>query len=220
MSPPVRLYGPPLAPRGRRRRLWLLAVLALGSALLAAGLWLPAKAELAQHLLNRAWAVTDDGGAAVKPWPWADTWPVAQLRLPGGSEPLIVLAGASGRNLAFGPALLDGTVSPGDIGLSVIAGHRDTHFRALAELAVGDRFEVERTDGRVFLFEVTGVDVVDSRSAVLEADAGATAIALVTCYPFDALEPRGPMRYIVAAHLVAPLETPAARPASWARHRF
>lgn len=205
--PPVRLFGPPLASRGRRRRTWLVGLLALGAALLAAGLWLPAKAELAQHLLSRAWAETHEGRARAKPWPWADTWPVAQLELPGRKEPLIVLAGASGRNLAFGPALLDGTVPPGDPGLSVIAGHRDTHFRALAELAVGDRFAVERPDGRAFLFEVTGIDVVDSRRAVLEADAGATAIALVTCYPFDALEPRSPMRYIVAAHLVAPTDT-------------
>jgi sortase A len=197
--------------------LWLVLA-AFGAALLAIGLWLPAKAELAQHLLSRAWAETRDEGGSVKPWPWADTWPVAKLRLPGRGAPLIVLAGASGRNLAFGPALLDGTAAPGDPGLSVIAGHRDTHFRALAELAVGDRFEVERADGRAFLFEVTDVDVVDSRRAVLEADAGATALALVTCYPFDALEPRGPMRYIVAAHLVAPLPSATAERA--ARRRF
>ena len=87
MSPPVRLYGPPLAPRGRRRRFLWLVLAALGAALLAAGLWLPAKAELAQHLLSRAWAEAHDEGGAVKPWPWADTWPVAPPRMFGLGPP-------------------------------------------------------------------------------------------------------------------------------------
>ena len=66
---------------------------------------MPVKAEVAQQLLNRAWTATSDDRRNVKPWPWADTWPVARLRLPGSGEPLTVLAGASGRNLAFAPAL-------------------------------------------------------------------------------------------------------------------
>ena len=90
--------------RQRRWRRWAVGLLvALGVALLAAGFWLPAKAELAQHLLNRAWNRTTEGDAAAKPWPWADTHPVARLALPGSGEPLTVLAGASGRNLAFAP---------------------------------------------------------------------------------------------------------------------
>ena len=126
----VGLERRPPARQRRLRRLAVGALIALGVALLAAGFWLPAKAELAQHLLNRAWQRTTDGDAAAKPWPWADTHPVARLTLPGSDEPLTVLAGASGRNLAFAPTLLDGSAGPGAHGVSVIAGHRDTHFRA------------------------------------------------------------------------------------------
>src|SRR5690606_13307287 len=123
----------------RAHGLVLGALVTAGTALFWAGFWIPAKDALAQHLLNRAWQASSDERRNAKPWPWADTWPVARLRLPGRAVPLTVLAGASGRNLAFGPAVMDGSAAPGTPGVSVIAGHRDTHFKALAELTVGDR---------------------------------------------------------------------------------
>jgi sortase A len=182
----------------------LAALLALGAASLAAGFWLPLKAALAEELLNRAWSAARQSGERVKPWPWADTWPVARLSLPPAArtEPLIVLAGASGRGLAFAPGLLDGSARPGERGVAVIAAHRDTHFRALARLALGDRFEIERADGARFYYAVTSIDVIDTRMESLRLDADASVVALVTCYPFDALVPGGPRRYVVTGELV------------------
>jgi sortase A len=192
-------------PRPQRRRLLRLtigALIALGVALFAAGFWLPAKAELAQHLLNRAWQRTTTGGdPAAKPWPWADTHPVARLTLPGGDEPLTVLAGASGRNLAFAPALLDGTATPGTPGVTVIAGHRDTHFHALASLAIGDELTLERPDGSVLTYEVAALDVVDSERAEFRLDADESIVVLVTCWPFDAVTVGGSWRYVVTARI-------------------
>jgi sortase A len=197
---PLGLERRPRRRHRRVRRLALLALLALGVALLAAGFWLPAKAELAQQLLNRAWQRTASGDAAAKPWPWADTHPVARLTLPGADEPLTVLAGASGRNLAFAPALMDGSAAPGSPGVSVIAGHRDTHFRALATLAIGDELTLERPDGAVLTYEVAALDVVDSERAELRLDADESIVVLVTCWPFDALTVGGSWRYLVTAH--------------------
>jgi sortase A len=194
-------------PRGARRRraprAALAALLALGAALLAAGLWLPAKAALAQQLLNRAWSATaaHSGGVPSRPWPWADTWPVARLTLPGARESLTVLAGASGRNLAFAPALIDGSATPGSRGVSVIAGHRDTHFRGLANVGVGDELTIERPDGAVLTYEVTALDVVDSSRADLRLDADDSYVALVTCWPFDDVTVGGSWRYVVTARL-------------------
>jgi sortase A len=188
----------------RRRRLRRFAVgvlIALGLALLAIGFWLPAKAELAQQLLNRAWDRTTEGDAAVKPWPWADTHPVARLALPGSTEPLTVLAGASGRNLAFGPTLMDGTAEPGAAGVSVIAGHRDTHFRPLAQLAVGDELVVERPDGTTLVYRVEALDVVDSERVQLRVDSDDSVIVLVTCWPFEAVTVGGSWRYLVTARM-------------------
>jgi sortase A len=161
------------------------------------GLYLPAKAALAQQLLNRAWVATQrDHDAIVRPWPWADTWPVARLTLPGGT-PLTVLAGASGRNLAFAPTLLDGSATPGSPGVTVIAGHRDTHFRALKELRIGDEFMLERPDGETFRYTVIALDVIDSDDEALRLDADESVVALVTCWPFDAVAPGGSLRYVV-----------------------
>jgi sortase A len=187
-------------PRRRRRFIFWVLVL-LGAALIATGLWMPAKAELAQQLLNRAWDRTTAGDTAAKPWPWADTHPVARLTLPGDDEPLTVLDGASGRNLAFAPALMDGSASLGAPGVSVIAGHRDTHFSSLATLAIGDELVVERPDGARLTYAVTALDVVDSARAQLRLDADESIVVLVTCWPFEAVTVGGSWRYVVTAQL-------------------
>ena len=182
----------------RLRRTAIIALLLIGAGLLAMGWYLPAKAALAQELLNRAWVATrDDNRTAVKPWPWADTWPVARLQLPGSGGSLTVLAGASGRNLAFAPTLLDGSAEPGTPGVTVIAGHRDTHFAALQKLVLGDEFTVERPDGVTLRYAVAALDVIDVDRDVLRLDSDESVVALVTCWPFDAVTPGGPKRYVV-----------------------
>lgn len=194
-----------LRSRGTRsqRMLALIALVGLGAGFLIAGLWIPVKAELAQQLLNRAWTAARDDRAPQRPWPWADTWPVAQLRLPTSDAPFTVLAGASGRNLAFGPALMDGSALPGTAGVSVIAGHRDTHFRELGKLAIGDRFEIELPDGQAFLYEAVEIDVIDAERAMLRLDADESVVVLMTCYPFEAVVAGGSLRYVVTGYLVS-----------------
>ena len=66
----------------KTRTLIVLSIAALGCWQLGSGLWIQAKAELAQVLLERAWEKTLAGEARARPWPWADTWPVARLRIP------------------------------------------------------------------------------------------------------------------------------------------
>lgn len=197
------VLGPSRRLAGQRmRRIAVPALAGAGAALLLMGFWMPAKAALAQVLLNRAWIETADGRAEARPWPWADTWPVARLSLPTQSEPLTVLAGASGRNLAFAPALMDGSAPLGTPGVSVIAAHRDTHFRALAKLALGDHFEIELPDGARIRYEIRDIEVIDARRTSVRLDAEGSVVVLVTCYPFDAVVPGGSMRYTVTGYAV------------------
>ena len=185
--------------RGRARRLAALLLLGLGAWQLGGGLYIHLKAQLSQVLLSRAWAETLSGSDEVRPWSWADTWPVARLKVPELSIDQIVLAGSSGRSLAFGPGHLTGTALPGDPGHSILGGHRDTHFAFLKGLQAGMTITVQRRDGAWRDYLVTGSDIVDHRKARLAPAGGRTALTLVTCYPFDAVNAGGPLRYLVSA---------------------
>lgn len=162
------------------------------------GAWIYAKARLAQHLLGRAWARTLEGEALAKPWPWADTWPVARLRVPAHGVDLIVLADVSGRTLAFGPGHVSTGGAPGMKGTTIITGHRDTHFKFLARVQPGDDVLVEVPGRPPSRYRVRAAEIVDARVATIRSDDEATLV-LLTCYPFDAVRPGGPLRYVVTA---------------------
>ena len=182
------------------------AGLAIAVLLLASGAWqfgrgasIQAKAWLAHALIAHAWSQTLKGAAAVKPWRWADTWPVARLSVPRLDIDRYVLAGADGAGMAFGPGHVRGTALPGAPGNSVIGGHRDTHLAFMRRLRVGDALSVERGDGGRLSYRVISADVLDRREVWVARQDGPTRLTLVTCYPFDALGADGPLRYVVVA---------------------
>lgn len=177
------------------RRLLARACLLLAGALAFDAGWLHAKAWLAQQLLQRAWVQRGEGAA--KPWPWADTAPVARLRAPQLGIDQIVLSGDSGRTLAFGPGWAEASARPGAHGTTVISGHRDTHFAFLQQLRAGDVVELESTQG-TRRWRVQSTRVADSRDTRIALD-GDDALLLVTCWPFDAVVPGGPLRWVVRA---------------------
>jgi sortase A len=178
------------------------ALLVSGAAAIGRGSWIYVKARVAQVLLRSAWQRTLAGAKNVRPWPWADTSPVARISFGRSQEEMIVLAGASGRTLTWAPGHLDGTAMPGEGGNCVISAHRDTHFSVLRDLVPGDRVRVERADGRAFLYSVEGSQVVSERDTWVAGPRGVATLTLVTCYPFDAIVAGGPQRYVVTARLV------------------
>lgn len=192
----------PRLPELTAGRLVVACLLCLGFWQFGEGAWIPAKAWIAQEMLQRAWDRTREGDSQARPWPWADTFPVARLSARRGEAELIVLEGGSGRTLAFGPGHLGASVLPGENGNSIIAGHRDTHFAFLRHLQSGDGISVELPDGRGHLFRVVALDVVDSRRGSILLDTESPMLSLVTCYPFGASEPGGPLRYVVTAEMV------------------
>jgi sortase A len=174
----------------------LLALVCLGQAL-----WIHAKAAVAQVLIESAWERTlARPTEAQKPWQWADTWPVARLQWSDGNdaEDLYVLEGGAGNALAFGPGHLLETARIGE-GASVIAGHRDTHFAFLRELQPGSELRLQNPQGEWSNYRVTDAKVMDSSREPLMIDPGSDSLTLITCYPFDAIAPGGPERYVVTA---------------------
>lgn len=192
-----------LAPATLRTRRLLAApaaalLLALAAWQLGGAAWIHAKAALAQHLIASSWEGTKKDGAK-RPWPWADTHPVARLTVPSRGISLYVLAGASGRSLAFGPGHVDGTAAPGSAGNSVIVAHKDTHFAFLRDLREDDEIAVEDARGRVTRYRVREVAVVDKSETRLLDPADSPQLTLITCWPFDAIRPGTAQRYVVIA---------------------
>lgn len=165
-------------------------------------LWIGAKARLAQELIESSWHDSLETGDSHPPWNWADTWPVARLQHASTGTDLFVLAGADGSSLAFGPGHLSGTDDPGK-GVSVIGGHRDTHFRFLREVQLKDELLLQSKDGDWQRYIVDHIETVNSEDQTLMLPVDENRLILITCYPFDNWVPGGPMRYIVEASLVS-----------------
>jgi sortase A len=161
--------------------------------------FLPAKALVGQAMMAHAWMRAQDGEARAKPWPWADTWPVARLSVPAHDVALTVLRGAQGESLAWGPGHVDGTALPGFAGNAAVGGHRDTSFRFLKDVSVGERVVVERPDGEKVTYEVTDAAVMNEKDTRALSSSPGRVLTLITCYPFDTPVPGGPLRYVVRA---------------------
>ena len=185
----------------RARAASLLIALGGGLCLAQAGL-IHAKARLGQALIEGAWQRTLGGEEGVRPWPWADTTPVARLQVPAHAVDVYVLAGGSGHALAWGPGHLAGSARPGAPGNAVLAGHRDTHFAFLGALRPGDQVYAEDSRGRVTRYSVRDHFVTHERDTRVLTPGGATRLTMITCWPFEDPIPGGPKRYVVVAEAI------------------
>src|SRR5258707_14744001 len=91
---------------------------------------------------------------------------LARLSIDRLSSHWIVIEGADQGELARGPGPLPDSVLPGSRGNCVIASHRDTQFRVLPNVEIGENISVE-PGGRTLLYRVTDRRVVaptDTRS--------------------------------------------------------
>jgi sortase A len=169
----------------------------------------------AQRTAERQWsdlAVIDPAPpvtARSKPLPKIQDGAIAKLWFPRLEQERYVLPGASRRNLARGPSWLEQTSLPERGGNCVIAGHRDTHFRMLKDVARGDLIVLEKPEG-TFSYRVLRMQVVEPRNVSMLKPTTASVLTLVTCYPFYYVGP-APKRFIVRAELV---ETVLARASS------
>jgi sortase A len=189
-------------------RFVVVIILMAGGCLTARAAYLHAKAELAGVLIHRAWDQSTQSGEPRAPWPWADTHPIAELRIPRLDYDEIVLDGATPRTLAFGPALLMSGAALGKPGNIVMAGHRTSWFRPLEKIAQGDRIQLAWFDARrgglyERTYAVELIQIAEPRDVILLAPTAEDALTLVTCYPFGS-SPHSPLRYVVRASPLGP----------------
>lgn len=184
-------------------RILVLAMVIAGGWQLGSGGWIWAKALLAQQLLEQSWSKMQrsqqQGNAEIiKPWPWADTHATARLEVPELAVSMIVLQGDSGRTLAFGPGHSSDSAAPGEPGTTVISGHRDTHFSFLNKLKMNTEVQLNTLNEQL-IYRVKETRIIDSRQGGIITPEDKQGLLLVTCYPFDSIEPGGPLRYLVWA---------------------
>lgn len=158
-----------------------------GSLLCFHASWLPAKALLSDVLISYSWHQTVENQQKVKPWPWADTYPIAELSFVRLNKSIVVLNGGDPTTLAFSA----GAIAPFNQALSeqpfVVAGHRDSHFSFLDEVFMNDIISLADKHGQSQLYQVQAIDIVDASAGELPVLADDSSLVLITCYPFNSL---------------------------------
>jgi len=126
---------------------------------------------------------------------------LARLSIPRLDSHWIVIEGADKNELRIGPGHLIQTALPGTRGNCVIAGHRDTQFRVLQKVKIGEDISVE-IEGRTFVYRVTDRHVVSPTDTHPLKPTPTCSLTLVTCYPFYYVGP-APKRFVIRAELVS-----------------
>src|SRR5215470_6061581 len=125
--------------------------------------------------------------------------PLTRILIPKIKLDAIITEGVSHRALTLGPGHLQYSAIPGEVGNSVVAGHRDTFFRHIYELKTGDDIYVER-QGKEFHYVVTGKRVVEPTDLSVLDNSPKPRLTLITCYPVNYIGP-APERLVVVAEL-------------------
>ncbi len=125
---------------------------------------------------------------------------LGRLEIPQLGMKVAILEGTTSQTLAVGVGHIKGTALPGEQGNIGIAGHRDTYFRALKNIHSGDEIRIQTSTG-LSRYMVDKLQVVAPEDVSVLAYSAASAITLVTCYPFHFIG-AAPQRFVVHAHQV------------------
>ena len=125
---------------------------------------------------------------------------LTKLSIPRIGLRAVVIEGTSSSSLLLGPGHMTGSAIPGSDGNSVLAGHRDTFFRHLQNLRIGDAVYVLRS-GKRFHYAVIEKKVVQANDISVLRASRIRELTLITCYPTHFIGP-APQRLIIVAKLV------------------
>jgi len=185
------------------------SLLVTGSLLCLHASWLPIKGWLSEQLISYSWHQTIGLQQKTKPWPWADTYPIAELSFERLNKQVVVLNGGDPTTLAFSA----GAIAPFNQARStqafVVAGHRDSHFSFLDEVVMNDIISLADKHGQSQLYQVESIDIVDASTGELPILADDSQLILITCYPFTNTRNIGNVagsdsneRYVITAKLL------------------
>jgi len=143
---------------------------------------------------------TTTSSPAPVPAPARGTW-IARLEVPSVTLATTVLEGTDDGTLSRGSGHIEDTPFPGRTGNVGIAGHRDTVFRPLRHIHLGDEMKLTTAD-RVYHYKISKTLIVTPDDVYVLDPTAQPTLTLVTCYPFDFIG-HAPRRFIVQAALVS-----------------
>ena len=126
---------------------------------------------------------------------------IGVLEIPRLRVSVAVLEGDDDRALSVGAGHLPETPLPWDVGNVGVSGHRDTFFRPLRDMRVGDDIYFA-TDHGDFAYRVRTVMVVGPEDVWVLHRRDDVHLTLITCFPFDYVGP-APRRFVVQAERVS-----------------
>jgi len=157
------------------------------------------KAKLAQILLQNAWHKTIMTGEEQKPWKSLDGAPILRLIISNYEVDQIVLKGTSGQNLAFGPSLHLESQLPGNGGTTILSSHRDTHGIYIKKLKIGDIIKLQDRYKQWHTYQIDNFSIINVNQYSYLALNTQDNLLIITCYPFNSIRLRTPLRYVVSA---------------------
>jgi sortase A len=126
---------------------------------------------------------------------------VGRLAIPRLRVRAMVREGTGERTLSLALGHIPGTALPGQLGNTGVAGHRDTLFRSLRNVAANDEITFETTRG-TYVYRVESTQVVKPEDVAVLDPGPTRELTLVTCFPFEYVG-SAPDRFIVKAQLVS-----------------
>jgi sortase A len=123
-----------------------------------------------------------------------------KLTIPKLKIELPIIEGTDNEQLNKGVGHYTGSVLPGETDNAVLAGHRDSVFKDLGELTIGDKVRIETNAGS-FVYEIFNKQIVDKDDRTIIVPNNRAILTLVTCYPFNYIGP-APKRYVLTARYI------------------
>lgn len=119
------------------------------------------------------------------------------LHIPRLEADLPIVEGTHEDDLAKGVGHYSGTAYPRQGDQIVLSGHRDTVFRRMGELEIGDILTIQLPYGNTS-YEIIETQIVDADDRSIIVPTGEEVLTLTTCYPFSYVG-NAPDRYIITA---------------------
>jgi LPXTG-site transpeptidase (sortase) family protein len=158
-----------------------------------------ANAELDRVLASKA-GPSPAGPPEIGDWDRPADALVGRLAIPRLGFSAVVLEGDDAATLDVAVGHLPDTALPWEEGNAALAAHRDTVFRPLERVRVGDEVQLATRRGE-FAYRVRRVSVVEPDDVSVLTPTEHVGLTLITCYPFRWVG-SAPQRYIVQAERI------------------